>query len=478
MNPGMNSATKKILIIFIALFLILIIRVTYISIFKSQTYLSYAGNPRTIFDISKKPRGAIISSDNQILAESRFSQNNNRFIRVYPLGDITAHLIGFDSFKYGKSGAEKYFNKYLDPSPTRQLIFRFFEKFLKKERFQSDVVLTIDSELQKKASQLLDSRKGAIIAMNPSNGEILAAYSYPSFNPNNVDKDWKKLSRMEDGPLLFRASQGLYPPGSIFKIITAASAFKQGVQLNKIWNGPSSINIYGGKVTNFKDQENGEMNIIKAFTKSSNTIFAQIGLDVGGNNFVETSESFGINKVAKTDFIINRSMIPQASEMDELELAWSSVGQGKILITPLQALLMASAIANNGEIMLPHIQKEIRQLDGLLISESKPVTWLRPLSTADANKIKQMMINTVEDGTGNKAKINGIKVAGKTGTAEIGKENISHSWFVGFAPANSPKIAVAAIVENGGLGGKVAAPIVKSLIEEYLRKDTRVGTAE
>lgn len=412
------------------------------------------------------PRGSIISSDNKVLAES--VKQGKFYRRSYPLGRYASHLVGYNSIKLGSAGMESYLNRYLSGNLKSQLPARFFGNFINNEFLNSDVAVTIDSELQKAAAVALGNRKGAVVVLNPKNGAILAAYSYPDYDPGSVEENWNYLLNDKSNPLLFRATQGLYPPGSLMKIVTMAAALKSGISKDSTWSGPGFINISGGKLTNFKDQSSGKMSMSDALVKSSNTVFGQIAIKIGEYSFFKQAESFGFNAKPVFDFVSKTSRLPVNKNIDDLELAWSAVGQGRVLATPLEMALMASAVANDGKIQLPHLLREVRQLNGNLVYSFKNKVWLTPISKLQSDIIKNSMVQVVESGTGKAAAIKDISVAGKTGTAEVGKGIKPHAWFAGFAPAENPKIVVAVVVENGGLGGKVAAPIAQKIIKKAL----------
>lgn len=463
----MNYNIRRLFSVILLVFVIIILNLTYLQIFAAEKIISHPKNTRGIEKELLIPRGNIISSDGKILAKN--IKIENAFYRQYPFGEITAHLIGFNSAKYGRSGLETTFNDYLLGKRMAASLKDFIDQLMQRQKGY-DLKLTLDARLQKKAMELLKGKKGAIVALNPKTGEILCLASQPTFDPNNLEAVWEDSSKNSDAPLLNRATQGLYPPGSTFKIITTSAALEEKIaDTSSVYEGPKELPVNGSRVTNFRDQDYGIMTFKKAFEVSCNTIFAQVGLELTSEKLVNYAEKFGFNQTIPFDLPVKESTILKASEMDPVMLAWSAVGQGKTLATPLQMTLVASGIANKGKIMKPYIVKEVRTNEGLLIKEFGPRILKQVLSEKTSQKLTELMIAAVENGTGRRARIEGIKVAGKTGTAEVGKGKEPHAWFVAFAPAEDPEIAIAIVIENGGTGGKVAAPITRELIESFLK---------
>lgn len=456
----MNQMIRRLFLGFLIAFLILAGNLAYWQIFASEKLAGHPRNVRRLVQELSIERGKIISGDGAILAESR--KRGARFYRYYPTENLLAPIIGFTSLRYGKFGLEDSFNELLLGGNVK----RSWRELLSNQPARgSDLVLTIDLGLQKVAASALGKRRGAVIALDPRSGAILAMVSSPSYNPHRIEKDWLKISRDKDSPLLNRATQGLYPPGSVFKIITAAAAIETGtVTTSSIYDGPSQLIVYGGKVTNFADQGFGAMPFTEAFAKSCNTIFAQVGLDLTGERLVDYAIRFGFRERIPLEIPTQPSRIPSADRMDKLELAWSAVGQGRILLTPLQIALVGAAIANRGVMPRPFLVKEIRSPRGETIKEFALTQWRRPITAQTAQTVAELMVEAVESGTGKAAQISGLKVAGKTGTAELPDKKRTHAWFVGFAPADNPRIVVAVIVEECGLGGRTAAPVAKEVL--------------
>lgn len=319
--------------------------------------------------------------------------------------------------------------------------------------------------MQRTAWNALGNNRGAIVVLNPTTGAVLAMVSKPGYDPNNIVNEWAAIASDTASPLINRAVAGRYPPGSIFKIITVSGALERGLaKADTVYDGPVELRVGGGKVRNFSDEGGGRQKLESAFAHSTNTIFAQVGLKLGAANLVRTATDFGFNQPLPFDLPTAKSTIPAADSMDPVLLAWSSVGQGETLVTPLEMALVAAGIANSGNIPRPYLVKSVRDDKGKIIKTHKNSVWRRATDPKTSKTVGKMMVKVVEEGTAKKIWSPKLEVAGKTGTAETGDGQPSHAWFVAFAPAGDPQVAVAVIVEHGGLGGKIAAPIAREVI--------------
>ncbi|PIW21960.1 MAG: cell division protein FtsI [Candidatus Aquicultor secundus] len=463
-----NKRIARLGAVFTALFLLLTVNLTYMQFFAADSLTARPENIRPLLNDKRIKRGDIISADEVVLATTKKSADGYK--RSYPKAEIAAPITGFYSHKYGRAGLELTFDEYLSGQTKVSSIDDYIKRLLGREAPGNNITLTINIELQRTAMRALGSKKGAIVALNPKTGAVLALASRPSYDPNEVDSHWAELSKNPDGVMLNRALQGRFTPGSSFKIITAAAALQDNVTtVDKIYDASSTVKIYGGKVTNYEGKSYGKLSFAEAFAKSANTVFAQIGKELGGAKLVDMAKSFGFADKIPFDLPTAQSRIPAASQMDDLEVAWAAVGQGRIQATPLTMALAGAAVANNGTIMQPYVVENIREHDGNTVYEHRPSTWQTPMSQTTAETIKSLMEKVVSEGTGKAARIDGVQVAGKTGTAEVGQKK-PHAWFVGFAPADNPQVAVAVIIENGGVGGSVAAPIAREIILSALGK--------
>ncbi len=386
-------------------------------------------------------------------------QQNNLGARSYPMSQHTAHIIGALSDKFGDMGLEKEL-KGLIPG--------------------LEIVLTLDSRVQDAAQKALGWRKGAIIVLDPSTGDILGAVSQPSFKPETIDKQWHEIRDNINKPLLNRPFMGLYEPGSICKIITAAAALEANVDMSKIFPmRPDTAILIEGKV--FRDWENhGKIRSLKeAMDVSSNIALYRVADAMGPDVLFEYINRFGFNQeidlgfdlpgVGKVQVPVAQSTAPLGAA-SKFELAERACGLGKeYRVTPLQASLLAQVIANRGILMRPRLVKEVRNLAGQTLWQSKKEVWREVMKPETAEKIKQIMIDAVEGsrGIGKKAQVPGVLVAGKTGTART-RKNLD-GWFVCFAPADNPQYAVAVLADGEGTGMSIAAPIAGALLRNLMR---------
>lgn len=459
---------RRVAYLLVILLIALIVHVSYIQVIEGSFYAAHPLNRRSTEYAKSIQRGTIFDRNGQIIAVSEKTDDSG-YKRVYPYGDILAHPIGYDSVKLGKTGIENTYNGYLAGINTPEQGLGAISRLLERHHAYN-LVLTIDSKLQSVAYKALGSHRGAIVVLDPRTGAILAMVSKPSFDPNQIDTLWDGISKSSASPLLNRATNGLYPPGSIIKPMFAEAALTE-----KIVNTDNKFNCTGslkiGKdytLTESNHVAHGELNLEQALTVSCNTTFGSLALKLGRNKVATTFDRYGFNKDLGQELQETASRLPSFSELGDGDLAQVGIGQGSLLVTPMRMAMLASAFANKGVVMQPYLVSKITADDGSIIKNYAPVEWLKPVNDQMAELISKMMISVVNKGTGNQAYISGVQVAGKTGTAE-NPHGESHAWFIGFAPADAPQIAVAVIVENGGAGGGVAAPIARQILLQALR---------
>lgn len=456
----------RVLIVLSTMLVGLVLYLSYFEVFKADQIESHSFNRRQWLNEELVIRGSIIDRNGKILAYSEKVEDIQS--RIYKYGSLYSHIIGYSHKEYGKSGIEASYNKLLiddESNPIRVIT----DKITGTRDKGNNVILTIDHELQIMAEKKLKGNKGAIVLMNPMNGEIYAMVSKPDFDPTTLKENWEDIVEDLESPLLNRATMGLYAPGSIFKIITATAVLQAG-NINETYECEGSLNINGFVLNNFRNTVHGEIDLEEALAESCNVAFAQMGLQLGKNNLRISAEKYMFNKIIPFDLVTKRSLFPSTTTMTNPELGATAIGQGKLLTTPLNMALVASAIANDGLMMKPIIVKEVISPEGKSIKSNNPNTIGKVCEAEEAGIIKDMMIEVVKSGTGTNAAIKNTVVAGKTGTAQndMGKE---HAWFIGFAPAENPKVAVAVILENAGTtGGKSAAPIARDLLNAGLKK--------
>ena len=459
-----NKRIVSVLILLSVMFLSLIGYLTYIELFQKEKLVSNPYNQRQWDDEHGTIRGTIYATDGVTLAKTEDGT------RVYPYNGMYAHIIGYNSRTYGRINLESTYNNEL----------------LGKNRFSSiignvsgtngyNLHLTIDHSIQKAAYNALGNRKGSVIAINPKTGKIIAMVSKPDFNPNDDEliKNWNVLVESEDAPFVARSTSGLYAPGSTFKLLTALSAIRNGYE-NDTYVDEGKVEIGNSVFENHNNKSYGEIDLTRGFAVSSNVVFCTLGARIGGEKLRNIAEKFGFNKEFDFDIPYNISRFPENVKDDEKEAALG-IGQGDIQSTPLQMALVTCGIANGGKIMKPYIVDFVADINGEIISETKPTRLYNASDILDTGKVADMMVETVRNGTGTNAAIRGIDVAGKTGTAEnemtVLKNDGEHTWFVGFAPAEDPEIAVVVMMEfSGGTGGGNCAPIARNIMQKYLSK--------
>ncbi|KXG73597.1 peptidoglycan D,D-transpeptidase FtsI family protein [Thermotalea metallivorans] len=457
----------KVLVMMGTLFISLVIYLSYFEIFRASAIVTNSYNKRQWLNEEYVLRGKIVDRNGKTLAYSEKVEEKQ--IRHYPYGNVYSHIIGYSDKEYGKSGLEASYNNELLNINASNPILQITENITGAKEQGNNLILAIDHELQNYARQLLGSKKGAMIVMNPQNGEIYAMVSKPDFNPSTLKENWEEIVEDKDSPLLNRAAMGLYTPGSVFKIITAAGALQQE-GIDTTYQCEGSVNIEGYILRDYKGIAHGKVDLEEAMAESCNVAFSQIGLQLGEERLKDVSEKFMFNKAIPFDLKTKSSIFPSKGLMTKPELGATAIGQGKVLVTPLNMAVAVSAIANDGVMMKPILVKEVISPDGKTLKINYPQALARVSSSLIAQEIKNMLVKAVDEGTGKNARIRNIAVAGKTGTAEneTGKE---HAWFVGFAPADNPQVVVVVVLENiGSTGGKSAAPLARDMMLRTLNR--------
>lgn len=474
-DEKLKKSIIKILIVFSSAFMLLIGYLSYFVVFQGQSIVSRPDNKRLKDKENQVLRGSIYDRNMNSIAQSqRLSDNTQK--RVYREGysQPYAAILGYCSNIYGSSGLEsKYASTLMDSNMANPL--KVFKDVISGSEVKgNNLVLTTDSELTKTAYDALGDNRGAVVALNPGTGEVLAMVSKPVFNPATIDADWNTLIKQNDaGPFINRATQPrMYPPGSTFKVIVASEALEHIPDIeSRIFYCKGNLKIGNYTLSDFGNESHGKINMKEALTVSCNITFGTIGMELGADTLKAGAEDFMFNKtVDYFDLPVNESKFPTISKDRKDSLAQSSIGQYEVTVTPFEMALVASTIANGGTMMKPYLIKSVKDSYGDVISTTKPSVLAKPIKPETAEKVKEMMIDVVKKGTGKSSKISGIEVAGKTGTAEVGKNVPAHSWFIAFAPADNPQIAVSVIIENGETGGGKAAAAAKKIIEEYLKK--------
>jgi peptidoglycan glycosyltransferase len=486
----MDRQIRRLAVAFLGLFVLLFAQTNYLQVFASSSLANNPSNQRLLLQEYDVHRGAILARDERtVLAQSTATSGKFKYLRGYPQGDLYGQITGFYSLVYGRTGLEASQNDFLAGRATELLPQNLVDELLGRDKQGATVVTTIDAKLQKAASAALGSLPGAVVALDPKTGEILAMVANPSYDPNplssqdpaEIRSTWDSLNADPDKPLVSRASQELFPPGSTFKLVTAAAALENGMTPDTEFPNPPALTLPQTThlLHNFGDEHcmGGipQLTIAQALQVSCNVVFGQIGLQLGAEKLVEQAQKFGFDQTIPLEIPWAEGSIPPASTFTDAlpAVAFSAIGQQDVKTNPLQMALVAAAIANGGTEMTPRLVREIRDPSGRVIRSFDPTPWGHPISAQTAAELTAMMVSVVQNGTGTAAQIAGVQVAGKTGTAETATGN-PHAWFVSFAPAENPQIVVAVVVLNGGslgseaTGGHVAAPIARAVLQAAL----------
>ncbi|MCX8128720.1 MAG: penicillin-binding transpeptidase domain-containing protein [Clostridia bacterium] len=471
-----NKRIVHVLIAICFLFFSLVAYLTYFELFTKGRIVTNSYNRRQWEREDNVLRGSIFDRNGVVLAKSVRVKNKQE--RVYPYGDLYAHSIGYNTRVYGRTLVESAYNEYLLDISRLSSVFGMKSRLSDSEKYGNNIYLSLHHKLQLYAKKMMSGRNGAVVAMNPKTGEVLAMVSNPSFDPDTkkLSEKWQELVESQISPFLPRATMGLYTAGSTFKLIISAAALENGLE-SRTYDDKGSITIDGKKFSNSGGKAYGRINMEKALAVSSNVVFSQLGVELGERKLRDITKRFGIRQDIPFDIPVNESRFSY-DNMGKADMAAVGIGQGKVLVTPLHMAMITACIANNGVMMKPMLVTRIESHQAKEVKSIRPAVFAdRVISRENAYKVRQMMREVVLNGTGKSAAIKGINVAGKTGTAEnelTGKQdNKEHTWFVGFAPAEDPQIAVAVILEySGGTGGRTAAPIAREVMKQWLGRQT------
>jgi len=483
----MNRGIRKVGGAVTVLLLVLVAQLTYLQIIHADKLDNDPRNLRSVLRDINRARGDIVSTDGEVLARSVASTDGSQFDyqREYPLGGLTAQVVGYQSFVIGNMGIERSYNSAL---AGRAAELRSLGDVLRGKETTGTVVLALRTAVQRAAADALGDQRGSVVVLDVKTGGIVAMYSNPTYDPQPlaghntqaVNDYFTALSNDPAKPNLARAYQEIYPPGSTFKIVTSAVAFDTGTATPQtVYPTTNSLDLplTTNVLKNFGGATCGGT-VFESFVASCNTTFAKVGLDLG-DKFPPGLERFGVEGEAPPldvypGAVRNTGLEGADFQTDAPQFAFAGIGQGTVATSPLAMAMVAASVANGGVMLEPRAATEIRDQDGAVVQRFGPSPWKTAMTPATAQALNAMMRTVVERGTGTRAQIAGVAVAGKTGTAQNSTGN-PHAWFVGFAPAEAPQYAVAVIVENGGTssgdnatGGVVAAPIGARMLQAAL----------
>jgi peptidoglycan glycosyltransferase len=486
-----NRQIVKLFAFTVVLFAVLIAFTSYWAVFDAEALKDKEANKRPLLEQQQIRRGRILAADGTVIARSvpKGRGDSLRYVRRYPEGSLFGHPIGYSFVRQGNSEFEKYHDDELVGNESE--FTSIFDELRGRKQEGNDIVTNIDPEAQRIALEGLQNVPGfgAVVAIEPSTGRVRVLASNPPFDPNRVPYELGKLNRNEvEAPLVDRGTQSRYPPGSTFKVVTAAAALDSGtITPDTPIDAPGSLDVQGQPLENDFGTSYSGLTLDDALTNSVNTWFAQVGERVGEDTLFEYMDKFGFNTKPAIDIpseelttsgIVELESGDVLTPSDPIDIARVAIGQERLLATPLQIAEVAAAVANKGKLMKPQIWSRVIDPDGRVIEELDPSEFSEPISEETAAELTTAMEGVVSGGTGTNAAIPGVPVAGKTGTAETpgnascgGGAAENQAWFMGFAPADEPKIAIAASVEcTEQFGNDVAAPIFRAVAESILEE--------
>jgi peptidoglycan glycosyltransferase len=412
-------------------------------------------------------RGRILDREGVELAVS--ARTGDGFTRMYPRPSLV-HVVGYVHPRFGKSGIESALDAELAGRTGTGVVSALRRRLIGGGEPGADVTLTIDARIQDAAERALGGT-GAVVVLDPRSGAVLAMVSRPYFDANALDRDWDALRTDQGAPLLNRATQGHYAPGSIYKTVTASAALDLGYYTPATKFTCNDQVFIEGFAIRCDESVRGTFDLTYAYAQSCNACFGEIGLRVGGADLLAYSRRFGFESRPPIEIGASESTVLTGRADQRLVgplLASTAFGQGELLVTPLQMSLVASAIANGGDVPTPYLVASARSADGFVSRDWAPPRWRGAVRPESAAAVRAMMVASVERGGAENARIAGVSVAGKTGTAEVGSGQPTHAWFIGFAPADAPRVAIVVVREHGGGGGAVAAPIAREVLRQAL----------
>jgi peptidoglycan glycosyltransferase len=478
----MNKPIRRVALVAMIMFGLLLANGTYMMIFRQSALAAEPQNRRVRDAEFAQDRGSILAAGKTEIATTKPSKDRYKYQRTYPEGSLYAPVTGYYSYDRGRTGLESSYNAELAGTDDALFLRRLIDLATNRTPQGASVQTTILPEAQRAAEQGLGSQKGAVVALDPKTGAVLALVTSPTFNPNeiashDIDAAGEAYDRLADDPtepLSNRAAREIYPPGSTFKLVTSAAALADGMTADSLVDAPVRLKLPDTNtyLPNSASCGGTKITLTQALKVSCNTAFANIGLDLGQDKLRAQADKFGFDQRHLDELGGVASKFPD--ELDDAQLALSAIGQYDVAATPLQMAMVTAAIANDGVLMDPYLVSMVQSPDLKPISTTRPKVLSEAMLPKNAKQLQQMMVTVVEEGTGVNAQIPGVTVGGKTGTAQSDPKRKPFAWFTSFAPAEDPEVAVAVIVEDASIprqdiaGGRVAAPIARAVMEAVL----------
>lgn len=469
-NPKANKSILYLTYMMVGLFVCMIGYFGYFLQFRSEDAINNSYNARLDRFADRIVRGEILSGDGRVLAQTLVGEDGSE-VRHYPYDSLFAHVVGYSD--HGKTGLESLANFYLLSSHVN-LVERTMNELSDVKNIGDNVVTTLDVDLQRVASDALGDRRGAVVVMEPDTGKIFAMVSKPGYNPNTLGADWDSLISGDNtqAQLLNRATQGLYPPGSTFKIVTALQYIREHPQnwreytfdCNGLFEyGDYTISCYHGNA-------HGHQNMEQAFANSCNGAFASMGLELNLGDMRTLAGQLLFGTELPLSLAYSKSSYTMQAGADAWEILQTSIGQGSTQMSPMHNAMLTAAIANGGVLMKPYLIDHVENVAGEEVKKFLPSAYGSLMSATESGELAGLMREAVVSGTGSAVRTDAYAVAGKTGSAEFETGKESHAWFTGYAPADHPRIVVTVIVEESGSGGQIAAPVARSIFDTYFSR--------
>ena len=461
-NRKLKKNILAVAVVMAVFFVALMLYTSYISVIEAGSLAKNPLNHRQAAYDENIMRGSILDAHGNVLAEGKASA------RKYPYGKVAAPVTRYIGSKLGASGVENYAGGDLSGHSPELSMLGPISQLFQSER-GADVKLTIDMRVQKAIYDAMKGRKGSAVVLDARTGAVIAMVSLPSYDPSSVEKNWSQLSNDKDSPLLNRAISGLYPPGSTIKpLILDAALRSNAATQNETFKCTGALDVGDGhSIRESHGAVHGKVDLRHALMESCNVTFGTLAMRMEGKGLSEVFDRFGFGRVAEGEISESTQRLPDFAKLSKGETAQIGIGQGSLLVTPLHMALLASAFANDGKVMKPYLIDEAIFPGGATIKKGSPSEWYTATDSASAALVEKWMRDVVTNGTGTRAIVKGANVAGKTGTAE-NSSGEDHAWFIGSADVDGRRIAFAIIVENGGGGGRMAAPIAKAAIESMM----------